>query len=61
MRGAAMMTMTHEEFMRYSKLWEYIGKVQALADPDGPIATSYAMPPEERLAQIWAAVRELKP
>jgi len=56
-----MMTMTHEEFMRYSKLWEYIGKVQALADPDGPIATSYAIPLEERLAQIWAAVRELKP
>ena len=53
--------MTHEEFMRYSKLWESIGKVQALADPDGPIATRHAISLEERLAQIWSAVRELKP
>lgn len=52
---------TREEVMREGKLWEAIGKVQALSDPDGPIATTYAVSPEEALRQIWQAVRELKP
>lgn len=51
----------HQQVMREGKLWEVIGKVQALSDPEGPIATTYAISPDEALRQIWQAVRELKP
>jgi len=53
--------LTKEESEQIGKLWHAIGAIQAYADPDGLIATRYAMTPEQRLAKVWETVQQLKP